>query len=285
MWSESKGSGLEALGLGLSATPREALEFCARKERGEAGFRDLGYLNIGVASYSDIPEELPERLRRAGLGTVSHLEEFNLVEPDIDLGVAERVARKAAVLSPAWFQEDLGLWSHGGTALFGHMMNAMHAEADVARVAGNIRRLMAHTGMLFLAENAPAYMTVEGMDLLGFLSQVAERADCGLVLDIGHLIGYCVATGRDPVRYVQQWAGIERVVEIHVAGFQVLDSPHGPMWLDDHTRVIPARGLEVLGTAVERASNLKALTLEQDGAVPDVVLHNLGAVSAVVAIS
>ena len=149
-------------------------------------------------------------------------------------------------------------------------------DDEVARIVGrNGAELQASTGVPFLLENPPIYFDLGSLDLLTFMLRVAEYSDCGLVLDIGHLVGYCIATDRDPVEYLDGWSGLEHVRELHVAGFNLLpDSAGPPMWHDNHSAPIADESLELLAIVRELAGPLP-ITLEQEGASYGLIANHI----------
>lgn len=266
--------------LGLSATPAEAVAYCAAKLRGERELARISFLNIGVGSDDTVPPELPGLLRDAGLAATVHLIDINMVRP-IELQRAEldRVLAAAEPLDPMWLQEDLGLWRWGNFDLLAHMLNPILDEPTLAVAAANARAIMQRSGRLFLAENAPAHFSVEDMDLLSFLGRLSDESGCGLIIDVGHLIGYCLVTGRDPCAYVAGWDHADRVLEVHMSGYDLLPTAGAPLWRDDHARPLPPAALVVLRALLDRIGRAPAITLEQEGAPDHVVDGNVVAVA------
>lgn len=255
-------------GVGLSATPEEAVKLCRWIIEGRgAVWRRLGYLQIGIYSHSDIPDELPGLLREAGVPCVVHFLELNLMRP-----LAQQAARvtplleRVARLEPLWVEQDVGLWTWGQTELDAHMIQAIFDEQTAAAVAESSAELQRMLGIPFLPENPPIYFELGTLDVLSFMGEVARQSGCGLVLDIGHLVGFCVVSDRDPVEYLGAWDGIEHVREIHVAGYNLVPDERAPMWYDDHGDVISAYALELIDVARQRAGRPLPITLEQQAA-------------------
>ncbi len=269
-------------GVGVSATPVEAAKLCRwRAERRHPAWGTLDYLQVGLYSDVEVPDELPAALSEAGLPCVVHLLELNLMYP---LGPQEETIRallpKIDRLAPVYVEEDVGLWRWGTTALEQHMLPPVFDRASAVAIADNVVELQRIIGLPFLVENPPIYFDLGSLDVLSFMQDVAERADCGLVLDIGHLVGYCAATGRDPEEYLDAWQGITHVREVHVAGYNLLpDSASVPMWYDNHADPISEYSLDLIDLARRRAGRDLPITLEQEGASYGRIAGHVGRVA------
>lgn len=268
-------------GVGLSVAPAEVVRHCGYKIDGlPAPWRQLEYLSIGVASHDPVPESAVAALREAKLSVAVHLLELNLVRPlrtQRDLVVT--LLRAAEALEPLCIEEDLGLWSWGTTELEQHMLPPIFDREAADIVAANLRELQASLGVPFYAENPPVYCDLGSLDLLAFMEHVAAGSGCGLVLDIGHLVGYCAITGRDPEEYLGAWSGIGYVRELHIAGFSLRPDVDVPLWLDDHAQPIRDYALDLAALARSRADRELPITLEQEGAVIPLVASHITRVS------
>lgn len=255
-------------GVGLSTTLDAAVKMCRWRLEGRPAWARLRYLQIGVYSHEDVPEELPGLLRAAGLAAVVHLLELSLMRPmEPQAELLARLLPRIARLGPVCVEEDMGLWRWGQIDLEQHMLPPVFDRESIDVIAGNAARLQAAFGVPFLVENPPIYFDLGTIDLLSFMREVAERAGCGLVLDIGHLVGYCAVTGRDPEEYLQSWTGIEHVRELHIAGYNLMpDTASAPMWYDNHADPISDYSLGLVALARQCAGRALPITLEQEGA-------------------
>ncbi len=267
---QSPGSSIEEIaGVGVSSTLDAALKLCRwRAEQRQPAWNRLGYLQLGVYSHEQVPPGLPEILDEAGLPSVVHLLEINLIQPlsqqrDKLIPLLQRVQS----IQPRYVEEDLGLWCWGQTELEQHMLPPIFDDETATEIAKNVIDLQSMLDVPFHVENPPIYFELGTLDLLTFMQRVAERAGCGLILDIGHLVGYCVATDRAPDEYLEAWTGFEHVRELHVAGYNLLpDSASAPMWYDNHADPIPEFALHLIEIACRGAGRSLPITLEQEGA-------------------
>jgi uncharacterized protein len=96
------------------------------------------------------------------------------------------------------------------------------------------------------------------------LQGVLEASDARLLLDVNNVYVNAQNHGFDPYAFI---AGLplERVVEIHVAGHQTLDSG---LLLDTHGQAVADPVLELLEWTIERVGPVPVL-LERDNDVPE----------------
>ena len=272
----------EFAGVGVSATLEGAAKLCRwRRDRHQPAWSRLGYLQLGLYSHDELPEALPALLEAVQLPTVVHLLELNLVRPlDDQQALLDTLVAKVEAIGPRYVEEDLGLWRWGTTELEQHMLPPIFDEDTAHTIARNIEQVQARLEVPFYVENPPIYFDLGTLDVLSFMQSVAEQAGCGLVLDIGHLVGYCVATGREPDEMLEAWSGIEHVREIHVAGYNLLpDFASAPMWYDNHADPVTEPALELIEIARERAGWAIPITLEQEGATYGLIARHIDRVS------
>lgn len=262
------------LGIGMSASISEAADIARARLEG-ATWYPVDLLNVGLHTQSVVPDGFRALMEKAGISIVAHLEEVNLVgQPEGDrLTALEELAER---LGCSWVEQDLGVWTWNGARLGPHMIppsmdrESLEESCRVVEKASKIfRRPM-------LVENPPFYAVHGGeLGILEYLHELSQRTGCGLVLDIGHLVGFCMLTGRDPHEYLGGWACEEAVVEIHVAGYDLQETSRGVHWVDTHHRELSPKALDLLGLALEKLTSVKAITLEAELAPPDVIERGL----------
>jgi uncharacterized protein (UPF0276 family) len=272
-------------GIGLSATLPDAVKLCRwRLENRQVAWSYLGYLQIGLYSHEDVPVELVPLLRETALPSAVHLLEINFMEPlAAQKERLEPLLRRIEHIEPLCVEEDLGLWCWGQTVLEQHMLPPIRDEETAAVIARNVAELQATIGVPFYVENPPIYFDLGTLDLLTFMQRVAERARCNLVLDIGHLVGYCAATGREPQEYLEAWTGLEHVRELHVAGYNLFPDQGTPTWYDNHPEPISEYALELIDLVRRQAGGPLPVTLEQEGASWGRIVEHVKLVAARVA--
>ena len=264
---------LPHLGVGISTefgAGREGLDVSALR----ASRPDLvQFLEVGCDLARGLDEDTRAWVLR-GDPTTYHFLDVNLEEPeDLDPRWMEDTRSLAEEIGAAWLCGDAGLWHVGPRdRAHGTLMPPVLEPDSASEMASAVRRLRATTGFEVLPENPPAHVFPGRLHLLDYFAQVAEEADCGLLLDVAHLAIYQQAMGHDPLDGLERLP-LDRVVEIHVAGGSTFEHEGRCFVDDDHgVDVLPATW-ELLGAILPDAVHLRAVVLEcernpQERAVP-----------------
>ena len=164
-------------------------------------------------------------------------------------------------LRPASFSEHLA-WSTHGDAYFNDLLPLPYTAATLARVCDHIDRVQEVLALPMLLENPSTYLafTESTMDEVTFLSEIARRTGCGLLLDVNNVFVSATNQGWDPVAYVDAFP-LDKVGEIHLGGHDEDEDEHGaPLLIDSHGREV-----------VDPVWALYAHTLARGGARPTLI--------------
>ena len=170
---------------------------------------------------------------------------------------------------PALVSEHLS-WSSFGGLHANDLLPLPFTEEAIDHVAGRIRQAQDFLGRELLVENISAYVRLgpSPMAEWEFVSAVAERADCRLLLDVNNVWVNASHHGFDPDRYLR---GIDpaRVGQIHLGGFE--PTPEG--LIDTHGRAVSEEVWALQARAVARFGPRPTL-IEWDTDIPplDVLL-------------
>ena len=130
----------------------------------------------------------------------------------------------AARVEPAWISDHL-CWTGVDRTNLHDLMPLPYTEEAIEHVVERVRRVQDYLGRQLLLENVSSYVTYTDSALTEwqFVREVAERADCLLLLDINNVYVSSFNHGFDPLQYL---AGIprERVQQIHLSGHRNLDT-------------------------------------------------------------
>ncbi len=164
-------------------------------------------------------------------------------------------------LQPASFSEHLA-WSTHGDHFLNDLLPLPYTEATLARVAAHIDQVQEALGRRMLLENPSTYLafTESTMDEVTFLSEIAKRTGCGLLLDVNNVFVSATNQQWDPVAYIDAFP-LAQVGEIHLGGHDAETDEHGaPLLIDSH-------GCEV----VDPVWSLYAHTIAQGGTKPTLI--------------
>jgi uncharacterized protein (UPF0276 family) len=165
---------------------------------------------------------------------------------------------------PAWVSDHLCWGSIGGH--YAHdLLPLPYTEEALAHVVERVGRVQDRLGRQILVENVSSYLTFAHsvMPEWEFLAEVAERADCGILLDVNNVYVSSVNHGFDAAAYVAAMPG-DRIGQIHLAGH----SDKGTHLLDTHDgHVVPAVW-DLYRLALRRFGPISTL-VEWDDRIPD----------------
>ena len=164
---------------------------------------------------------------------------------------------------PAWVSDHLCWGSHGKH--YAHdLLPLPYTEEALDHVVARVGAVQDALGRQLVVENVSSYVefTHSTMTEWEFLAALAERADCGLLLDVNNVFVSATNHGFDAERYL---AGIPvgRVAQIHLAGH----SDNGTHLLDTHDHPVRAEVWELYRSAVARFGRVSTL-VEWDDHIP-----------------
>jgi len=168
-----------------------------------------------------------------------------------------------ARVEPAWISDHL-CWSGVGGRYAHDLLPLPYTEEALAHVVRRVVTVQERLGRQILLENVSSYLTYTHSTLAEweFLGAVAERADCGLLLDVNNVYVSAVNHGFDPEAYL---AGLpaERVGQIHLAGH----SNMGAYLFDTHDGPVIEPVWDLYRRAVRRFGRVSTL-VEWDDRIP-----------------
>jgi uncharacterized protein (UPF0276 family) len=128
----------------------------------------------------------------------------------------------------------------------------------------NIREVQDYLEIPVAVENVSSYAEfhISEMTEWEFLCEVAERADCGILLDVNNIYVSSKNHGFDPHEYVRA-VPVERVAQIHIAGHTKFEK----YILDTHDHPVLDPVWKLYAAAIRRAGTTATL-LEWDDRIP-----------------
>lgn len=263
------------LGLGVSANWPEGVAVADVLLAPECRIVDFVEIYPGTCAFPDEARAAVHRWKAQGVPMTLHtagLDLWNIAHPD-DRGIPYTCELEALV-EPVWCTQDLMLTRCGGAragVLLGAILTADAADAAAERHAACSARLRTP----LLLENAPYQLLVGDMTLGAFFARVVSRCDCGLTLDIGHAVGSALVQECLPMALLEDYP-FERVVEVHVAGGRLEDSPE--RYVDDHDAPLLDQTLNLLARILPLCTNLRAITYEVQAPVVEELVGRLSSV-------
>jgi len=165
---------------------------------------------------------------------------------------------------PAWISDHLCWTSIGGHNAH-DLLPLPYTEEAIEHVVQRVVRVQDILGRRILLENVSSYLqfTHSTLPEWEFLAAVAERADCGILLDINNIHVSAFNHGFDPYAYVAA-VPPARVQQFHLAGY----SDHGTYLHDTHDHPVSEAVWQLYAAAVRRFGQRPTL-IEWDDQIPD----------------
>ena len=170
-------------------------------------------------------------------------------------------------LEPALVSDHLS-WSVTGGRYFNDLLPLPYTEEALQVVVRNVDRLQEKLGRQVLVENPSCYLAFEHSTLSEpeFLSELARRSGCGLLLDANNIVVTAHNLRLDPMA----WLGglpASAIGEYHLAGHAVNDADGEPILIDDHGSRV-GEGVWTLFNEIVRRYGSRPTLVEWDTDLP-----------------
>jgi len=168
-------------------------------------------------------------------------------------------------VSPHWISDHL-CWTGVSGNNTHDLLPVPYTEEALAHVVARVQAVQEYLGRRILLENVSSYVSYKESELTEweFLSEIAHRADCLILLDVNNVYVSAYNHGFDPEHYL---SGVPagRVQQIHVAGHSncgdyIIDTHDAPVI--DPVWTLYAKAIERLGpvsTMIERDDHIPPL--------------------------
>lgn len=189
-------------------------------------------------------------------------------EAPLDLAHLDALALLLERYQPQSFSEHLAWSTHDGVFL-NDLLPLPYTQATLQRVCNHIDQTQTHLKRHMLLENPATYIefSASTMTEAMFITEVVRRTGCGLLLDVNNVHVSSVNHHRDARTYIQSLP-LERVEEIHVAGFLEQQDGNGDTLLIDAHGSPVAQAVWDLYAYTLRLTGPVATLLERDNDVP-----------------
>ena len=233
---------------------------------------DVGFFEVHAENYmgaggpphrylEQIVEHYPLSLHGVGLsiGAASPLDTAHL-------------ARLKALIdrySPASFSEHLA-WSTHDCGYLNDLLPLPYNDEALARVSEHVDQVQQTVGRRMLLENPATYLLFEEstIDEIDFMTRVASKTGCGLLLDVNNVMVSAVNHNTDAYAYIDRYP-VELVGEIHLAGYdEAFDSEGDRLLIDAHGSPVLDDVIALYRHTLERSGPVATL-VEWDNNVPD----------------
>jgi uncharacterized protein (UPF0276 family) len=171
-------------------------------------------------------------------------------------------------LQPASFSEHLA-WSTHDSGFLNDLLPLPYTATTLARVCDHIDAVQGTLGRRMLLENPSTYLAFAESEMaeVEFLSEIARRTGCGLLLDVNNVFVSATNQGWDARAYIDAFP-LGAVGEIHLGGHDEETDDHGrPLLIDSHGRAVVDPVWTLYAHTIARAGPRPTL-IEWDADVP-----------------
>lgn len=188
----------------------------------------------------------------------------------LDLDYLRKVRKLSDRVHAAWVSDHL-CWTGINGRNTHDLLPMPYNEESLRHTAERIRIASDVLGRALVVENPSSYVEFASSTISEweFLAQLAEEADCGLLLDVNNVYVSSFNHGFDPVEYIDTMPA-DRVVQFHLAGH----TNKGTHIIDTHSDYVIDEVWKLYAHAVSRTGNVSTL-LEWDENIPEFsVVHD-----------
>ena len=233
----------------------------------EAPLEQLDFVELAPENYLGLGGEWRRRLRQISSRwpVVTHGLALSLGGEDpLDEDLIEGVARFVEQIESPWHSDHLCVGRAHGHHTHELLPIEMTRDRAIA-VAQRVRDVASNLSVPMAIENISAYgrWPTDQMEEADFVTEVVERADCALLLDVNNVVVNARNFGQDPLAILNRLP-LERAVQIHVAGFEAREEG---LLIDTHGAPVDATVWPVLEAALMRTGPVPVL-LERDHEIP-----------------
>ena len=165
---------------------------------------------------------------------------------------------------PLWISDHL-CWTGVQGRNSHDLLPLPYSEEALRLVVRHVDQVQDALGQRILLENVSSYLDYRSSEMSEweFLRQVAEQADCLLLLDVNNIYVSGINHGFNPVEFLDHLP-VERVQQIHLAGH----SDHGDYIVDTHDHPVAEPVWDLYGYACARFGDV-ATMIERDDDIPE----------------
>ena len=246
-------------GFGLGLRTQHYADFLARKQ-------PLDWLEIITDNYlidGGKPLAVLDAIRRDYPVAMHGVAMSIGASQGVDVPYLQRVKALADRIEPLWVSDHL-CWTGPGPEQLHDLYPLPYTDESARHVIAQIRHAQDVLGRRLVLENVSSYVRYrqDSASEWQFLAQIAEEADCLLLVDMNNIYVSSVNHGFDPLTYLQALPA-HRVQQIHLAGH----SDNGDHIIDTHDHPVAQPVWDLYAQACQRFGAVAAM-IERDDHIP-----------------
>ena len=243
----------------------------------------------GLVDVDAVIDEV-KRVRAAGAPVLFHPSYINFCGSFANSSIwLEETARHIKAVHSPWFAQDCAycFWQEGAgySSQLGYFIPPIFNQNSLELAIQRVKEVQAVMSVPVAIEPPPLSFIAGTIPLFTFFGELSRATDCALLLDMGHLVSYEMASGRK-VRDALDELPCERVVEVHVAGGRLKKgangSTRGSIYVDAHECTILEETWQMFEAMLPELPNVKAVCYECEGVNENTVLMTLKKIRQIV---
>jgi len=181
----------------------------------------------------------------------------------LDLNYLRDLKALARRIEPAWISDHL-CWTGVDHHNLHDLLPMPYTEAALRHLVARVQQVQEALGRRLLLENVSSYVRFKADELSEweFIAQLAQRADCELLLDVNNVYVSGRNHGFDAHDFIDAMPR-ERVRQIHLAGHE----DHGTYLIDTHDHPVCDGVWELYAYTAKRLGAVPTM-IERDDRIP-----------------
>lgn len=243
----------------------------------------------GLVDVDEVIDEV-EKIRAAGASILFHPSYINFCGsyPNSNIWL-EATSKHVETVESPWFAQDVAycFWEEGSaySTSLGYFIPPTFNQASLKLAVERVKEVQKKVTVPVAIEPPPVTFITGTMPLFSFFGSLAEQTGCAILLDMGHLVSYEMASGRKILDEINELP-CERVVELHIAGGRLKEDQkeknNGPIYVDAHECDIVEQTWQMFEAMLPLLPNVKAVCYECEGVNESKVLTTLERIRKIV---
>ena len=232
----------------------------------------------GLVDVDEVIDEV-ERIHAAGAPVLYHPSYINFCGSFSNSEAwLEATAKHIQAVDSAWFAQDVAycFWQegHSYSTQLGYFIPPIFNETSLEMAIARVKEVQSIVPVTVAIEPPPMCFIAGNLNLFSFFGRIAEETDCAILLDMGHLVSYEMASGKSIAAQLAELPE-ERVVEVHIAGGKIKQGQQGPIYVDAHECEIVSDTWGMFEDMLPALPNVKAVCFECENVNEHRVLDTL----------
>ena len=181
----------------------------------------------------------------------------------LDFNYLKEVKKLAERIEPVWISDHL-CWTGVKNLNMHDLLPLPYTMQAIDHAVNRIKQVQHFLDRRILIENVSSYLTYKQSEMheWEFLTEIANRADCYILLDVNNVYVSAINHGFNPLDYIKGLPS-QRIYQLHLAGH----TNHGSYLIDTHDTPI-IQNVWDLYRATLKHFGLVSTMIERDDHIP-----------------